>query len=212
METDADDRIASAADEIEEFLLEMHEDEDGVHANTLVCTSAAIAGEALLRVTMNEGDLYGRRGALASGSQDALAAGIGGGSVLDHLEQAAQTMGLGEEDFPDIIEIRRLIAAGIDNGEAPVLTADSEQEPEIPPMIGAALAREDVLDIYTAYDLDARAAAQAATLALCRVISESSEVLAPAIAFRLALGSLVTATLLYPVARDDIEQITGTEA
>ena len=205
---DMDDRIKAAAEAIEQAMFDMHSDERGVHANTLICTTAAILGEAILRVVLPEAQLYGDRGIIFSDQANGLICEDADGNVLDYLVYTAKEVGLDEALFPDIEEVYQATAAGIDGSEIPVLTVAEEHRPMFWSMAGAAFARQQILDIYQKNKLAPVDAVLAVTLVLCRFLNGSKDVLASEVAFRLALETLVGATKLHPVALEDLEQMT----
>lgn len=207
---DMDDRIKAAAEAIEQGMFEMHRDERGVHANTLICTTAAVLGEAILRVVIPEEQLYNDRGIIFSDAANGLICEDDDGSVLDYVIYTAKEVGLTEAQFPDVEEIFRATAAGVGDAdsEIPVLTVAEDQRPMFWSMAGAAFARQQMLDVYTKNKLEPVDAVLAVTLVLCRFLTGTKDVLASEIAFRLALETLVGATKLHPVALEDLEQMT----
>ncbi|MGB4101253.1 MAG: hypothetical protein WBK91_05035 [Alphaproteobacteria bacterium] len=207
---DMDDRIKSAAEAIEQAMFDMHRDERGVHANTLICTTAAVLGEAVLRAVVPEAQLYGDRGIIFSDPARELICEAEDGNVLDYLVYTAQEVGMDETQFPDIEEIFEATAAGVNTGDAeiPVLTVSEDQRPMFWSIAGAAFARQQVLDIYAANKLTPIEAVLGGTLVLCRFLNGTKEVLASDVAFRLALETLIGTTKLHPVALEDLEGMT----
>lgn len=207
---DMDDRIKVAAEAIEQGMFEMHRDERGVHANTLICTTAAVLGEAILRAVIPEEQLYNDRGIIFSDAANGLICEDDDGSVLDYVIYTAKEVGLTEAQFPDVEEIFRNTAAGVGdaNSEIPVLTVPEDQRPMFWSMAGAAFARQQILDVYIKNKLEPVDAVLAVTLVLCRFLTGTKDVLVSEVAFRLALETLVGATKLHPVALEDLEQMT----
>ena len=205
---DMDDRIKSAAEAIEQTMFDMHRDERGVHANTLICTTAAVLGEAILRAVTPEAQLYGDRGVIFADKANGLIYEDEDGTALDYIIYTAKEVGLTQEQFPNVEEILQNTAAGIGNGEVPVLTVPEDQRPLFWSMAGAAFARQQILEIYSKNSLSPVDAVLAVTLVLCRFLTGTKDILAPEISFRLALETLVGATKLHPVALEDLEQIT----
>ncbi len=205
---DMDDRIRDAAEAIEQVMFDMHADENGVHANTLICTMAAVTGEAVLRATMPEQQLYNDRGVIFSDLANGLICEAQDGNILDYIAYTAKEVGLSPNDFPDIEQIFRNTAAGIGNAEVPVLTVEEDHRPLFWSLAGAAFARQQVLDVYAKFKLAPNEAVLATTLVLCRFLNATKDVLASGIAFRLALETLIGATKMYPVALEDLEQMT----
>ncbi len=207
---DMDDRIKNAAEAIEQAMFDMHRDERGVHANTLICTTAAILGEAVLRAVIPEPQLYGDRGIIFSDQANELLCDAEDGSVMDYLVYTAKEVGLDEAQFPDVAGIFEATAAGVGAGDAeiPVLTVAEDQRPMFWSMAGAAFARQQILDIYAANKLTPVEAVLGGTLVLCRFLNGTKDVLTSGVAFRLALETLIGATKLHPVALDDLEQMT----
>ncbi|MEJ0063683.1 MAG: hypothetical protein WDO70_10940 [Alphaproteobacteria bacterium] len=201
------DRVKTAAKTIEKAMLDMHADDLGIHVNTLISTVAAITAEAALRATIPEGELYSKRGVIFSGQVNGIICEEKGGNILDYILFTGKKVGLSEHKFPNIDDIFRAAVIGIDKNQLPVLSIPMEHRPNFWAMAGAAYARDKILEIYRRNRLSSGEAVLAMTLVLCRILTVTKDTLAPEIAFRLALETLIGVAKLHPIAVEDFEQM-----
>ncbi len=203
-----DERIQAAAETIEQALVEVHKDDRGVHVNTLICTCAAILGEAVQRICMTDEQLYGDRGILYNEATDYWLWGADDGNVIDFIAFTAGEVGLTPERMPDIDVICRTTIAAMGKAEIPALTVPDDQRPQFWSMAGATFMRKQMLEIYQRFDLKADEALLAMTLTLCRFLNATQNVLKPEIGFRLALETLIGSVRLHPVSQEDLDRMT----
>lgn len=207
---DMDERIQAAAEEMEKIMLPLHQDDRGVHVNSLLSTVAAVTGEAILRAVSNLDQLYAEQGPIFSlGAEDVLF-GAREGSVMNYIGFTARESGLAAADMPDIIAIMQhtsSMMSKVSIMDVPVLTIPEDQHPHFWALGGAAASRQKVLDIYARFTLKPLEAVLASTLLLCRLLHSTRDVLLPKYAFRLVMETLVGGIRLHPMSVEAIEQM-----
>jgi uncharacterized ParB-like nuclease family protein len=202
-----DARIQAAAEELEQAMLTLHRDEKGVHVNTLLSTMAAMTGETILRATTREDLLYGQRGPIFSPGADDVLYRARQGCVMNYIGFTAREIGLAEMAFPNIVDLLKKASDAAGKRPLPVLTIPTSDLPHFWAFGGAATARGEMLTIYARHELGPLDAVLAATLLLCRFLHATHKVLAPEIAFRLMMETLVAAIRWHPVSLGELQEL-----
>ena len=181
-----------------------------IHAETIVGGAAALTGEFALRATglpiPAAGFVFGD-----PINQILFEGGDGHLTLWDLLASAAAAIGVANEDLPDAREIFRRIAAAIaviaGKGEStdnfPPLSVPTENYPrEWSPNAGPRL-RATVEKIAAKRTLTPRQTAYALCMATGDLIKQGKDVLAPKVAFRLAIEIMFSTAKMAPLIIND---------
>ena len=200
-------RAEQAAEALAEMLCRAYTDRDNrIHAPTIVGAAAALTGEFALRAAgiplPANGFVFGDpiNAILFEGGDDQA-------TVWEIIETTAATLGLAKTDLPDAHEIFGRIAAAaaaIMRGRGdgivfpPLSIPDAHYPKEWSPNAGPRL-RGAVQEIATRYRLTPRQTALALAMATGNLIHRGKELLAPKIAFLLAVEIMFSTAKMAPL-------------
>ena len=200
--------VAATHDLMEMLRASYSDSHNRVHAETLIGGAAALTGEFALRSLgkplPDKGFVFG------DPINDILFEGASQGRPTLWLvvSDLALNAGLAERDLPDVVDILKRVAArishiadtGHDGGGFPPITVPRENYPhEWSPNAGPRL-RHKVTAIGLAHDLSPRQLAFAMAMATGGLISQTRDVLAPAISTQLAAEIMFSTAKMAPLA------------
>lgn len=193
------ERLGLAAQDMTGALMQAYRNEQGVHAETIIGAAAALCGEfALCAAAEKSGQVLPDSGWVVGGIADALLYS-GEISAWTLIRVAAARAGADDAALPDMAEIVARTASAIGGSPFPQLSVPNQHYPHEWSPNACPRHRAAIAEIADRHGLSGEETVLALALSVSILISQTKEVIAPALTARLAADIMIGVSRMAPM-------------
>jgi hypothetical protein len=193
------EKLGAAAQDMTGALMQAYRNEQGIHAETIIGAAAALCGEFALRAAAEEsGQVLPESGWVVGGIADALLYS-GEISAWTLIRVAAARAGADDAALPDMAEIVARTASAIGGSPFPPLSIPNEHHPHEWSPNACPRHRAAIAEIADRHGLSGEETVLALALSVSILISQTKQVIAPALTARLAADIMIGVSRMAPM-------------